>query len=86
VVDVGGTHVKVQATGRRQRVKLPSGPKMTPARMVAAVRTATAGWSYDAVAIGYPGVVIHDAHSVNHTTSGAVGSALTSKGRLTAGR
>ena len=60
VIDVGGTHVKVQATGRRQRVKFPSGPKMTPAKMVAAVRTATAGWSYDAVAIGYPGVVIHD--------------------------
>ena len=60
MVDVGGTHVKVQATGRRQRVKLPSGPKMTPARMVAAVRTATAGWRYDAVSIGYPGVVIHD--------------------------
>jgi predicted NBD/HSP70 family sugar kinase len=56
---VGGTHVKVQATGRRQRVKFPSGPKMTPAKMIAAVRTATAGWKYDAVSIGYPGVVVH---------------------------
>ena len=59
VIDVGGTHVKVQATGRRQRVKFPSGPKMTPAKMIAAVRTATAGWKYDAVSIGYPGVVVH---------------------------
>jgi predicted NBD/HSP70 family sugar kinase len=32
---------------------------MTPAKMIAAVRTATAGWKYDAVSIGYPGVVVH---------------------------
>ncbi len=59
VLDVGGTHVKVLATGHKQRVKIPSGPKMTPAKMVAAVRAATAGWEYDAVSIGYPGTVVH---------------------------
>ena len=59
VIDVGGTHVKVLATGHKQRVKFPSGPKMTPAKMVAAVRAATVGWSYDAVSLGYPGPVIH---------------------------
>jgi len=59
VIDIGGTHVKVLATGHRQRVEFPSGPKMTPAKMVAAVRTATAGWQYDAVSIGYPGPVVH---------------------------
>ncbi len=53
VLDVGGTHVKVLATGHRQRVKFPSGPKMTPAKMVAMVRTATADWKYDVVSIGY---------------------------------
>jgi hypothetical protein len=58
VIDVGGTHVKVLATGHRQRVLIPSGPSMTPARMVAAVRAATAGWKYDAVSIGYPGPVV----------------------------
>ena len=58
VIDVGGTHVKVLATGHRQRVLIPSGPRMTPARMVAAVRAATAGWQYDAVSIGYPGPVV----------------------------
>ena len=59
VIDVGGTHVKVLATGHKQRVEFPSGPKMTPAKMVAAVRAATAGWKYDAVSIGYPGPVVH---------------------------
>ena len=59
VIDIGGTHVKVLATGHRQRVEFPSGPKMTPAKMVAAVWAATAGWKYDAVSIGYPGPVVH---------------------------
>ncbi|MGD0744533.1 MAG: ROK family protein [Verrucomicrobiota bacterium] len=59
VIDVGGTHVKLLATGHQQRVEFSSGPKMTPAKMVAAVRTATAGWKYDAVSIGYPGAVVH---------------------------
>lgn len=60
VIDVGGTHVKVIATGRRTRLKFISGPKMTARQMVAAVCAATAGWQYDAVSIGYPGPVLHD--------------------------
>src|SRR6266568_6909394 len=59
VIDVGGTHVKVLASGRTKRVEIPSGPKMTPAKMVAAVKAATAGWKYDFVSIGYPGPVVH---------------------------
>src|SRR5437867_2817888 len=59
VIDVGGTHVKLLATGRKQPVEIPSGPKMTARKMVAAVRAATAGWKYDAVSIGYPGPVVH---------------------------
>src|SRR5512141_896871 len=59
VIDIGGTHVKVLATGHKKRVEIPSGPKMTPAKMVAAVRAATAGWQYEAVSIGYPGPVVH---------------------------
>lgn len=57
VVDVGGTHVKVLATGRRLPIKIPSGPTMTPRAMVNAVHEQTAGWTYDAVSIGYPGPV-----------------------------
>jgi len=57
VIDVGGTNVKVLATGHRSRIKIPSGPSMTPARMVKAVKDSTAGWKYDVVSIGYPGPV-----------------------------
>jgi polyphosphate glucokinase len=38
-------------------LKIPSGKKMTAARMVAAAKKAAAGWSYDVVSIGYPGPV-----------------------------
>jgi predicted NBD/HSP70 family sugar kinase len=59
VIDVGGSHVKVLATGRREPVKIPSSPSMTARAMVQAVRKATAGWKYEAVSIGYPGPVVH---------------------------
>jgi polyphosphate glucokinase len=59
VIDIGGTHVKMLTTGRKRRVEFLSGPKMTPSKMVAAVRAATKGWKYDAVSIGYPGPVVH---------------------------
>jgi polyphosphate glucokinase len=59
VVDIGGTHVKVLATGQKVPVKIPSGPEMTPRRMVALVKKATASWKYSAVSIGYPGAVLH---------------------------
>ena len=55
VIDVGGTHVKVLATGHKKPVEIPSGPKMTAAKMVAAVQAATVTWKYDVVSIGYPG-------------------------------
>jgi polyphosphate glucokinase len=57
VIDVGGTHVKVLATGRKDPVKIDSGPDMTARKMVKDVKTASAGWSYDVVSIGYPGPV-----------------------------
>jgi polyphosphate glucokinase len=60
VIDVGGTNIKVIATGLKQPIKIPSGPDMTPARMAAEVRKATGGWKYDAVTIGYPGPVRRD--------------------------
>lgn len=59
VVDVGGTHVKVLATGRSERREIPSGPTLMPRRMVASVRTLVADWSYEAVSMGYPGPVLH---------------------------
>ncbi len=59
VIDVGGTNVKVCMAGRSAPVKIPSGGSMTAARMATEVRKAVDGWKYDAVSIGYPGVVKH---------------------------
>ena len=75
VIDVGGSHVKVLATGHKKLVQIPSGPKMTPAKMVAAVQAATVDWKYDAVSIGYPGPVIHGRPIVEprHLGTGWVG-------------
>jgi predicted NBD/HSP70 family sugar kinase len=42
VVDVGGTHVKVGTSGRKDIVKIESSPTMTPASMVADVKKSTA--------------------------------------------
>ena len=70
VIDVGGTNVKVGSSGRRIPVKIPSGKKMTAARMAAAVRKLVVDWKYDAVSIGYPGVVkngrpAHEPHNLS---------------------
>jgi polyphosphate glucokinase len=59
VIDVGGTHIKLLATGQREPIKIPSGRQMTAAHMVHLVRKAVAGWKYDAVSLGYPGPVVH---------------------------
>jgi polyphosphate glucokinase len=59
VVDVGGTNIKALATGRRNVLKIPSGPKMTARKMVRLVRQGTIDWHYASVSIGYPGPVLH---------------------------
>jgi len=59
VIDVGGTHVKLLATGRKTVIRIPSGPSLTAKKMVKVVKDATAAWKYDAVSIGYPGPVVH---------------------------
>jgi polyphosphate glucokinase len=60
VVDIGGTHVKILATGQTKHREFQSGPEMTPKRMVAEVRKLATDWEYSAVSIGYPGVVVHN--------------------------
>ena len=59
-IDIGGRTVKVLASGHHESVKIPSGKRMTPSRMVAAVQRATRQWKYDAISIGYPGLVRAD--------------------------
>jgi polyphosphate glucokinase len=56
-IDVGGTNVKILATGQPQARKFPSGPKLTAKAMAEGVKKLAAGWKYDAVSIGYPGPV-----------------------------
>ncbi|MEO8508163.1 MAG: ROK family protein [Betaproteobacteria bacterium] len=60
VIDVGGSHVKIMATGHRVERRMESGPTLTAEQMAAGVRTLARGWKYDAVAIGYPGPVVRN--------------------------
>ncbi len=58
VIDIGGTHVKVLATGQDTKRKFVSGPTLTPRRMVSKVRKLVADWKYEVISIGYPGPVL----------------------------
>ena len=59
VIDIGGSHIKMMCTGKDDRRRFSSGPKMTPKQMVAGVLKLTKDWSYQAISIGYPGAVLH---------------------------
>jgi polyphosphate glucokinase len=59
VVDVGGTSVKILATGHNEPRSFPSGSTLTPGQMVSSVKKLSRGWNYDLVSIGYPGPVLH---------------------------
>jgi polyphosphate glucokinase len=78
-VDVGGSHVKVLLSGlpdgQDHSRRVDSNPNMTPGQMVKAARTLAQGWRFDAVAIGYPGVVWHGRPLIepHHLGSGWVG-------------
>ena len=58
VIDVGGTAVKILATGQTERRSFRSGPTLTPKRMVSGVKKLASDWAYDVVSIGYPGAVL----------------------------
>src|SRR5712671_5379981 len=60
VIDIGGTHVKVLATGEEVHREFDSGPALTPKRMVSEVRKLVRDWKYEVVSMGYPGPVLHD--------------------------
>jgi polyphosphate glucokinase len=59
VIDIGGSSVKLLATGQDTSRKFPSGPDMTPSQMVSGVQNAATDWQYEAVSVGYPGPVLH---------------------------
>lgn len=58
VVDVGGTNVKILATGQGEPRKFASGPTLTAEQLVARVKALASDWQYDRVSIGYPGFVM----------------------------
>jgi polyphosphate glucokinase len=59
-IDVGGTHVKILATGQKERRAMDSSPTLSAAQMTSGVKSLAAGWTYDVISIGYPGPVMHD--------------------------
>jgi polyphosphate glucokinase len=75
VIDVGGTHIKTLATGQTEPRKFLSGPTLSAKQMVAGVKKLTGDWSYEVVAIGYPGLVLHGRaiHDPHNLAPGWVG-------------
>ena len=75
VVDVGGTHLKILASGQETPRKVASGSKMTPQLMCNWVRKAASDWRYEVAAIGYPGPVVHGrpVHEPYNMSKGWVG-------------
>jgi polyphosphate glucokinase len=59
VIDIGGHTVKILATGQQTAREFASGPTLAAEQMVARVKKLAGDWIYDAVAIGYPGPVLH---------------------------
>src|SRR5579863_1881291 len=59
-VDVGGTHVKILASGEKDSRKFDSGADMTAQQMVDGVNKLAKDWKYDRVTVGYPGPVLHN--------------------------
>jgi polyphosphate glucokinase len=59
VIDIGGTSVKLLASGESTRRRFPSGPKMTPSQMVKKTIKLVSDWNYSVISIGYPGPVLH---------------------------
>jgi predicted NBD/HSP70 family sugar kinase len=58
MIDVGGTNVKLMASGHEGRRKVPSGKKLTASTMVREVLKAAEDWQFEAVSLGYPSLII----------------------------
>lgn len=57
VIDIGGTNIKLLATGQEQPTKIPSGPTLTPQQLVDSVREATRDWNIERISVGFPGPI-----------------------------
>jgi len=65
VVDVGGSHVKFRVDPQGEVYRFDSGPKLTARQMVSGVTAVLPFSAYDAVSIGYPGLVFHGRIAAN---------------------
>ena len=57
VVDVGGSRVKVLASGEQESRRADSGPDLTAAQMVEAAKELADDWTWDSVSVGIPSPV-----------------------------
>ena len=57
VVDVGGNHIKVLASGEQESRRADSGPNMTSAQMVETAKKLADDWTWDSVSVGIPSPV-----------------------------
>jgi polyphosphate glucokinase len=57
MIDVGGTNVKLMASGHEGRRKVRSGKTLTATQMAKEVLKATEDWEYEAISLGFPGLV-----------------------------
>ncbi len=57
VIDIGGSNIKILATGAEERVKIPSGSDFSPEEMIPEVRKQASKWEYERVVMGFPGIV-----------------------------
>jgi predicted NBD/HSP70 family sugar kinase len=57
MIDVGGSNVKLMVSGTPEMRKFPSSRQMTAEEMVAGTKETVEGWEFDAVTLGYPGLV-----------------------------
>jgi hypothetical protein len=57
VVDVGGTSVKMLATGETERRRFDSGPDLNPHELVRRVGEHTAGWKFSRITLGIPALI-----------------------------
>lgn len=57
VIDIGGSNIKILATGQPERIKIPSGTNFTPQEMVMLVKENAENWEFEAISMGFPGVV-----------------------------
>ena len=56
-IDIGGSRMKMIASGQTEPRRRDTGPDMTPQALVAAVQEMTSDWEYEAISLGYPGQV-----------------------------